>query len=146
MAKCEMTVTLTDRARDLAALAEAVDAFVEKAGWGEAIGFRVKLILEELATNAFDYGFPDGRPVAVEVKLSRDETTALLQITDSGIAWNPLEQPEPNLDLPLEDRPIGGLGIHLARVYSNEAVYRRQDDRNVLTLRIDLTQQPDNTD
>ena len=55
-------------------------------------------------------------------------------MSDDGIAFNPLTRPVPDLQAPIEQRQIGGLGIHLLRTLSETADYRRDGDRNVLTF------------
>jgi anti-sigma regulatory factor (Ser/Thr protein kinase) len=59
-------------------------------------------------------------------------------VTDDGHPFNPLELPEPNTHLPVEDRPIGGLGIHLLKKMSDRMAYARTDGKNRLTLRKSL--------
>ena len=54
---------------------------------------------------------------------------------DDGSAFDPREAPLPNLDAPLEERQAGGLGMHLVRETMDEIDYRREDGRNVLTVR-----------
>ena len=58
----------------------------------------------------------------------------MLTVTDDGHPFNPLEAPEPKTDLPIEDRPIGGLGIHLLRELSDGMTYERRNGRNQVTI------------
>jgi sigma-B regulation protein RsbU (phosphoserine phosphatase) len=58
----------------------------------------------------------------------------ILKIKDDGVPFDPFEQDAPDIELALEDREIGGLGIHLARKVMDEASYQRQDDKNVVTF------------
>jgi anti-sigma regulatory factor (Ser/Thr protein kinase) len=57
-----------------------------------------------------------------------------IDVADDGIAFNPLEKDPPDLDLPFSERPIGGLGIHIVRALSETIAYRRENDRNHLTM------------
>ena len=57
-----------------------------------------------------------------------------IQVEDDGKPFDPLEAPPPNLDLPIEDRPIGGLGIYIVRSTVNEIEHRREGGRNILTM------------
>ena len=56
-------------------------------------------------------------------------------VSDDGIAFDPLEVPPPDLESSLEDRPVGGLGVHFMLTLMDEVTYRREGDRNVLTMR-----------
>ncbi len=90
----------------------------------------VRLVLEELVANAIDHG----GAVECTVDLSFTERTMTLKIIDDGSAFNPLDGPDLELDADDLDRPIGGLGLHLIKTLSLDAVYAREDDRNRLTL------------
>jgi serine/threonine-protein kinase RsbW len=56
-------------------------------------------------------------------------------IEDDARAFDPQTAPKPDLTLPLEQRPIGGLGLHRVRSLSSRMVDRRQKDKNILELR-----------
>ena len=90
----------------------------------------VRLVLEELIANAIDHG----GAAECTVDLSFTERTLTLKIVDDGSAFNPLDGPDLELDADDLDRPIGGLGLHLIKTLSLDAVYGREEDRNRLTL------------
>jgi hypothetical protein len=60
----------------------------------------------------------------------------------NGKPFNPLKNPEVNTAIPLEQRPVGGLGIHLMRRFMDELEYRRESGQNVLTMRKHLPGAP----
>jgi serine/threonine-protein kinase RsbW len=55
-------------------------------------------------------------------------------VRDSGVEFNPLDQNQPDLDLPLDRRPVGGLGIFLVRTLAVSVKYRRDGSRNILSF------------
>ena len=57
----------------------------------------------------------------------------MVTVSDDGVAFNPLAVPPPDTTLPLEERELGGLGIHLVRNLTDEATYGRLGGRNVIT-------------
>ena len=61
------------------------------------------------------------------------------EIIDNGIPFDPLAQPEPDLTLPLEERKIGGLGVHIIRTVMNHLNYHRADGRNHLKMVLRLS-------
>jgi serine/threonine-protein kinase RsbW len=61
-------------------------------------------------------------------------------VEDDGLAFNPLEMLAPDTKQPLEERPVGGLGIHLVRTLMDEVAYRRQNGRNLLVLKKEITE------
>jgi serine/threonine-protein kinase RsbW len=94
----------------------------------------VSLAIEELVTNCIKYGYDDSNDHTVNVVLSVDEGALNLEVIDDGRAFNPLELPAPDMSLALENRPIGGLGIHLLRELADEVRYERRDGTNRLVL------------
>jgi len=94
----------------------------------------LRLVAEEVVTNVAKYGFEPGRAAAMEVLLSLSEDTVVLEFRDQGQPFDPLSQPAPDLDAPVEERPIGGLGLTLVRALVEEARYAREGATNVLRL------------
>jgi anti-sigma regulatory factor (Ser/Thr protein kinase) len=94
----------------------------------------MSVALDELLNNAIAYGFA-GRErgeVRIEVELRADRLCATL--SDDGRPFNPLDVAAPDTALPAEERPVGGLGIHLVRRMMDEVSYHRRADRNVVSL------------
>lgn len=135
-----MSATLTlniERSHDeLGRITDAVDDLGHKESWSNDLLFRVHLVLEELVLNIIDYGFDDGRDDhELEVVLISEDDSLTIEVTDDGLPFDPLEDAKkPDVNAPLEDRPIGGLGVHLVRTMMDEMTYRREDDKNHLTL------------
>jgi sigma-B regulation protein RsbU (phosphoserine phosphatase) len=123
----------------LAPLAGAVESFIEQEKLPSKLGFQLNLVLDELLTNTINYGFAqDRRPPTerhIEVLLRRQGQDLVLVLEDDAAAFNPLDAPPPDLDKSLEERRIGGLGIHLVRNIMNELHYERDGRMNRLTLR-----------
>ena len=97
--------------------------------------FAVDLAIDEVVTNVISYGFGDAAEHLIQVRLVLNSGELTLEVEDDGKPFDPLCQPPPNLTLALEDRPIGGLGIHLVRNLMDCTEYRRQHDRNLLIMR-----------
>jgi anti-sigma regulatory factor (Ser/Thr protein kinase) len=134
-----MSLTLVNQLSDVAKLSSFVEAFGIAEGLAPEVVYSLNLALDEVVTNVIRYGHEDdGRehPIVVRLALERDVVTA--QVEDDGRAFNPLEAPAPNLGASLDERPIGGLGIFLVRSVMNSVEYRREDGRNVLTMKKNL--------
>ena len=71
----------------------------------------------------------------ITISLLRETADLHIQVTDSGRPFNPLAVPSPDTQLPLEDRPVGGLGVHLVPPPHGRVAYRREDGKNTLTMR-----------
>ena len=96
--------------------------------------YLVSLAIEELVTNCIKYGYRDSNHHTIDFLLSVSEGALQLDVIDDGSPFNPLEAPRPDLSLPPEKRPIGGLGLHLLRELADEMNYERRDGTNRLTL------------
>lgn len=94
----------------------------------------VSLALDDLLTNVVSYGFPDGGSHTVDVDVGVHADRITVEIRDAGIAFNPFDRPAPDTTAPLEDRKVGGLGIHLVQELLDEARYERIDGQNVVSL------------
>lgn len=92
----------------------------------------INLALEEAVSNVMLYAYP-GQHGQVLIEFAK-EKSIIFTITDSGIPFDPTQQREADTTLSLEERQIGGLGIHLVRQLMDEIYYRREDNKNVLTL------------
>lgn len=100
-----------------------------------SVVFAVTLSLDELLTNIISYGYEDNDEHVIEVAFTLNESELETVITDDGTEFNPLEKETPNLDVPLEQRKIGGLGIHLVRNFMDDLEYRRENGKNVFIMR-----------
>jgi serine/threonine-protein kinase RsbW len=94
----------------------------------------LQLALEELLTNISSYGYtgPEEHPIRIRANLLGAELH--IEVEDEGIPFNPLAHPPPDLTLPLAERPIGGLGIHMIRKSVDQLDYRREGQKNILVL------------
>src|ERR1051326_9001098 len=127
------TVTLSS-AHDRSKLNDVLQNFAQTHQVPSAAISAIDLALEEHLANIFNYGYETGGNPEVVVRLERRQTDFLVEISDNGKAFNPLDHPEPDIKRPLEERPIGGLGIHLIRKFVDQLSYRREAGRNVLTM------------
>ncbi|WP_272699141.1 SpoIIE family protein phosphatase [Desulfovibrio sp. Fe33] len=117
-----------------------VEAFGAEHGLHPKIVFQLTLILDELITNIISYGYADfdEHPIDATVALEGDLLTIMVE--DDAEPFNILEAPEPELELPLEERskPVGGLGVHLVKSMVQDIHYKRENGKNVLTLNKDI--------
>ena len=104
--------------------------------WGLSFALipKMELVLEELLVNVCSYAYGDAQG-EVELALSAaDEEALTLVIRDWGTAYDPLTAKEPDLTLGIEERGIGGLGVHFVRQMARELGYERVGDANELTV------------
>ena len=92
------------------------------------------LALEEHLTNVMAYAYEDARDHEIVVRLEANDAGFIIEVEDDGKPFDPTQAPVVDTSLPLEKKPIGGLGIHLIRGAMDEMKYRRQANRNVLRM------------
>ena len=115
-------------------LASAVEDFGRDDDWPDDLTFQVNLALEELWVNVMNHGHTGGFH-EVEIELTSEVEAVTIEITDDGIPFDPLhDAPKPSVDAPLDDRPVGGLGINLVQTMMDELEYKREEGKNRLTL------------
>ncbi len=95
----------------------------------------VSLAIEELVANVITHGYPRGGEHEIFVQLSEQDGQVLVELEDDGVPFNPLQAPPPDINAPLENRPVGGLGIHLVRHVMDDLQYERSGGRNRLLLK-----------
>ena len=103
-----------------------------------ALAARINLALEEAVCNVIMYAYPEGTAGTMDLEAVREGNQLRFTLVDRGKAFDPTAVPEANLSASLEDRPIGGLGIHLVRSIMDSIRYERRDGKNVLTMIINL--------
>lgn len=136
-----MRITAANRTDELSRIAAEIGAFVDANDLSPRDAMQVDMAVEEIASNAIKYGFEAGdtRDDAIEVSLALADDRLEIRVRDGGRAFDPLaDAPEPNLDAGVEERGIGGLGIHIVKTVMAELRYTREDGHNVLDMVLKL--------
>lgn len=114
-----------------------VEAFLEEADFPPKATMQLLVAAEEIYTNIARYAYA-GRPAPgkaqVELHLTGPPAQVCLRFTDSGVPYNPLEKPDPDITLAAEQRAIGGLGIFMVKKSVDKLEYSYENGNNILTL------------
>jgi len=119
---------------ELSRVGEEAARFLEERGVGAQAAYAANLAIEELATNILKYGYDDTAVHEILLRLELRPGAVVLVLEDDGHEFNPLTAPEPDVNLPAEERVPGGLGIHLVRKLARQMNYERRAGRNRLTV------------
>ena len=120
---------------ELPPLAKKIEDLAEKWKLPHELAMNINLVIEEALTNIIFYAFTDINKHEIKMSVSLNSHKRLrIKITDSGIPFNPLAQQQPDITLPAEERPVGGLGIFLISQIMDRMHYSRQNNQNILTL------------
>lgn len=128
-------VLLRNDLSEISRLTEIIEAFGEEEGIGPKDVFAITLALDELITNVISYAYEDEAPHEIQVTLERKGDEIAIEIEDDGRSFDPTKAPEPEVDVPVEHRRIGGLGIHFVKKMMARFDYERNGDRNIVRLR-----------
>ena len=134
----DTTLTLTNDIQDLERLEPFLDNFFEQNKIDPSLLPSVNLALEEALANVIMYAYPEGVQGEVTLTAKVSDNAICIEISDMGVPFNPLQQKEANLNVSLEERQIGGLGIHLIKEIMDKVEYAREGERNVLTMTYDV--------
>jgi serine/threonine-protein kinase RsbW len=121
----------------LSTMADAIEGYAADHTVPRDKTMELILALDEVVTNVISYGgLAPGDTIAVTIDLREDAISA--SVEDDGSAFNPLHDAPPPATGSLEERPMGGLGLHIVRTIMKELTYQRVDGRNLLLMRLPL--------
>ena len=129
------SITLPNDTQEVPRLAAFVDEVCEAIGFSPAVTMQMNLALEEAVVNVMKYAYPIGTHGNVTIEAQANDVRLKFTIIDSGKPFDPTVKADVDLSLPVQERPIGGLGIHIIRQIMDSINYERLDGHNVLTLR-----------
>ena len=130
----ELKLELAARLPEIARLVEAFEAFAERLRLPPEAVHQVTLVLDELVTNIVTYGVKPDETRPITVQLSHGGGVLKIVLSDPGRPFDPLTVKPPDTTATLEERQIGGLGVHLARSFMDQLDYRYDGGKNQLTL------------
>ena len=129
----QRSITLPNDIATISQLSEFVETVCEEKGLDMALTMNLNLALEEAVVNVMSYAYPDSQgDVKVDIKIDDQKVVSIL--TDSGIPFDPTQKGDVDTTLPAEERPIGGLGIHLVKQIMDKVSYQYVGNQNILTL------------
>jgi sigma-B regulation protein RsbU (phosphoserine phosphatase) len=112
-------------------------AFCQQHNINEELTNKIDMCAEEIFANISFYAYPE-KSGMIEAVLTKSADSVILEFTDEGVEYNPMEKPDPDIDLPPQDRPLGGLGIYMVKQMSDSINYKRENNKNILTMVFNL--------
>lgn len=113
---------------------EFVDAELEKMDCGMKVQMQIDIAMEEIFVNIAHYAYAPSVGDAV-IQIQKDDLSNVrITFIDSGIPYNPLEKPDPDVTLSAEEREIGGLGIYMVKKSMDRVSYEYKDGKNIFTM------------
>ena len=129
-----MEIILKNKPEEKRRLLTALEEFVCEHQLPPSAVQAADLALEEHLTNVMNYAYDDGAEHKIIVRLQASAADLVIEVEDDGKPFDPTQAPHVDTSLPLNQKPIGGLGIHLIRRSMDEMGYERRDDRNIVRM------------
>ena len=130
-----LSLRIKNNLEEIARMSQEIAAWCQKLALPEEVEFQLDLVLDELVSNVIRHGLKDDNEHLIAVDLCLEGTELAVAIEDDGVPFNPLEAPAPDITRPIEERRIGGLGIHLVREIMDNLAYERREGKNYLLLK-----------
>lgn len=130
----QLDLTLLNRATEIARGQDQLEQFAAAHHFPDRKLHEVQTALEEHLTNILHYGYDDHGEHQIQIGVWLAGAELRIQVQDEGRPFNPLAHPAPDLSLPINQRPIGGLGIHMMRKSLDGMEYRRENGKNILVM------------
>ena len=127
-------ITIPNKREELLRFTAFIKDFLGNLEIDKKISSSIRLALEEAVVNVIDYAYPEGKEGDILIQADSNNKEIRIKLIDSGIPFDPTTVLEADTTLDAENRPIGGLGILLARKLTDTISYSRRSGQNVLTL------------
>jgi anti-sigma regulatory factor (Ser/Thr protein kinase) len=131
----QTTLVLKNNVTELEKVMSFISSLCARNSISPEIEYDLNLALDEVISNIVRHAFPDGQEHTFTVNLSLNDQEFVARIEDEGVEFDPTQHQAPDLNAPLEERKLGGLGIHLVRQIMDGMEYDRVAGKNLLTLR-----------
>jgi anti-sigma regulatory factor (Ser/Thr protein kinase) len=129
-------LTVNAQTSELSQVLAFADTILEEAGCSAKTKMQIDIAIEEIFVNIATYAYPsEGGQAVIEIETDKDGKIVKITFEDQGVPYNPLENEDPDITLPAEERPIGGLGIFMVKNIMDEVSYEYADGKNRLTIK-----------
>ncbi len=130
-----ISLVLKNNLAELERLAAEVTAWCNRQALSEEVDYQLNLVLDEVVSNVIRHGYRDKLPHEIRVDLDFQDGELTIHVEDDGVHFSPLQVPPPDITKPINERPVGGLGIYMVRQIMDSLDYRRGNGRNSLIMK-----------
>lgn len=131
----QFELVLLNQPSEISRLQDQLESFARQHGLVARALHDAQLALEEHLANILAHAFVDGREHQIHVRVQFNAPELCITVEDDGRPFDPLGELSPDVSRPIEERPVGGLGIHMMRRVLDKLEYRRANGRNIVVMR-----------
>ncbi len=129
-------LTMNATVENITRVTAFVDEELEALGCPMKAQMQIDIAIDELFGNIAHYAYnPEVGPATVRVEVVEDPLSVVVSFIDKGVPYDPLSREDPDVELSLEERRIGGLGIYMVKKSMDEISYEYKDGQNILRIR-----------
>jgi serine/threonine-protein kinase RsbW len=126
---------VVNRLSELEKVTRIVQEIAERNGLSSGVQYHINLALDEVISNIIAYGYGDDEEHLIYITLSLEQDVLTVEVEDDGCPFSMPDAPQVDVQKPLAERPVGGLGCHLIKRLMDEVRYSRRQGRNRLVMR-----------
>ena len=130
----QMGLRVSNRHEEIDRVNAAFNEFADEHAVPAELRRKFNLVFDELLNNIISYAYDDEDEHQIDVHIRLSDAGLSVTVTDDGKPFNPFERQAPDTALSVEDRPLGGLGVHLVRNVMDRVGYERHGEKNVVLL------------
>jgi anti-sigma regulatory factor (Ser/Thr protein kinase) len=128
-------VTISNQLDEINNIFDVITMLATKWKFSAKLTGHVNLAIEEVVSNIINYAYNDGLEHEISIQIKKAENALHIEITDDGKFFNIMESViEVDLEAPIDERKVGGLGIYLTNAIVDHIEYQRIENKNVVTL------------
>jgi sigma-B regulation protein RsbU (phosphoserine phosphatase) len=129
-----MELKITNELKNIDVANDSFNEFAEAVDIGMRVSLKINMCFDDLLNNIISYAYSDEGVHEIEIVAVLVNNKLTITITDDGMPFNPFAAEDPNITLDIEDRELGGLGIHLVKNVMDDVSYQRKQNKNIVTL------------
>ena len=131
-------ISIENKLENITKVVEHFDEFCEKNDVSMGVNQKINLSLDDLVNNIISYGYEEGSKHEIDIIFKLFKNRVIILIEDDAMAFNPFNGDNVDTSLSIDERDIGGLGIHLVKNLMSSSNYNRKANKNVVTLSIEF--------
>ena len=129
-----LKLSIKNTLAEIAGVNSRFNEFAVQHALADTIRQKTNIALDELLNNTITYAFSEGDEHEIEVLIRLTDHRLVITIMDEGRPFNPFAHENPDTQKSLQERELGGLGIHIVRKIMDDVSYERRMNRNVVKL------------
>ena len=134
----KLFIRIKNRISEIAQVSQLLSDFASRHQLPQNAINNIDLALDEILNNVINYSYDDQNVHEIQVQIMLQNDQIIITVKDDGHKFNPLDIPSADTKSPLQERPIGGLGIHLFKNVMDEVEYSYEKNQNCLKMKLNI--------